>query len=137
MMTRETPISTSTMKKWMKAFGSNGIQTSREARKMAEVATADASDGSVVTVQSPQENPTSKAVSDKDSETTEPESEQKPARKSRITSKATATKQPERDHRGIVKSQWDNPAADPNLRKHVGEDPTGESNVLPVTDAAE
>jgi hypothetical protein len=30
--------------------------------------------------------------------------------------------------RGVPVTQWDNPKLDPNKRKHVGEDPTGESN---------
>lgn len=95
---------------------------------MAEIATADASDGSVVTVQSPQTNPTPKGNDDKGSETTEPESD-KPKAKSRITSKA---KKPETNARGVVKTNWDNPAADPNARKHIGEDPTGEHNASAI-----
>lgn len=90
---------------------------------MAEIATADGSGG--VTVQSPQTDPTPKSGSDRGSETIEPSSE-KPKR-SKITTKAPKA---ETNARGVVKTQWDNPAADPNLRKHVGEDPTGKSNVI-------
>ncbi len=89
---------------------------------MAEIATADSSGGSTVTVKSPQTNPTSKSDSDKGSESTEPSSEQ-PRRVSKITSKA---KGPERNERGVVKTVWD----DPNKRKHIGESPDGDGNVI-------
>jgi hypothetical protein len=32
--------------------------------------------------------------------------------------------------RGVPINNWDIPENDPNLRKHAGEDPTGESNTL-------
>jgi hypothetical protein len=88
---------------------------------MGEIATADASDGSVK-VQSPQTDPTSKSASAKESGSTAPSSgRQKPK---------VVKGPPERGAQGRVKTQWDNPAADPNKRTHIGEDPTGESNVI-------
>lgn len=91
---------------------------------MGEISTAEAGDGSV-TVQSPQSDPTPKSDSDKESETTEPKSKQKP-----LKQKPRVIKAPETGAQGRVKTQWDNPKADPNLRAHIGEDPTGESNVI-------
>lgn len=89
---------------------------------MGEIVKAEASDGSIK-VQSPQETPTPKSAERKDSETSEP----KPKRKSPVTSKASE-QAVEVGHQGRVVSQWDNPKADPNLRKHVGESPNGEGN---------
>lgn len=89
---------------------------------MAEIKTADASDGSIK-VQSSQTDPTPKSDSGNASESTGTAS--KPKRKgSAITSKTG----PERDRRGVVKTNWDNPAADPNERKHIGESPDGKGN---------
>jgi hypothetical protein len=124
MMKTARHTSMSMMRKSLNKTGSYGIQLSREARQMAEISTAQASDGSV-TVQSPQTEPTPKSASDKDSGTTAPSSKRKG---SAITTKA---KRPEVNERGVVKTQWDNPAADPNLRKHIGESPDGEGNEIP------
>lgn len=89
---------------------------------MGEISTAEAGDGSV-TVQSPQTDPTPKSDSDKASETTGPKSGPK-------RSKPRVIKAPETGAQGRVKTQWDNPKGDPNLRTHIGDDPTGESNVF-------
>lgn len=84
---------------------------------MAEIQTAEAADGSIK-VQSPQTDA-------EDSESNAPKP--KGRRKSPITSK---TDGPERNAQGVVVTQWDNPDADPNLRKHIGESPDGEGNEI-------
>lgn len=92
---------------------------------MGEIVTAEAADGSVK-VQSPQETPKQKSDGDRDSESSAP----KAKRKSPVTSKASDSQGVELGHQGRVKSQWDNPAQDPNLRKHIGESPNGEGNEI-------
>jgi hypothetical protein len=93
---------------------------------MAETASAVTGDGSV-TVQSPQSDPTPKSDVGKDSEPSAPKP--KGRKGSTITSKQTA---PELGAQGRVKTQWDNPKADPNKRKHIGEDPDGTENAKTV-----
>jgi hypothetical protein len=46
------------------------------------------------------------------------------------SSGGSKAKRPTVNERGIPVQNWDVPENDPNLRKHVGEDPTGESNKL-------
>lgn len=92
---------------------------------MAETASAVTGDGSVK-VQSPQSNPTPKSDVGKDSETSAPKP--KGRKGSTITSKQTNAEGLELGAQGRVKTQWDNPDADPNLRKHIGEDPDGTAN---------
>lgn len=89
---------------------------------MAEISSAVAADGSV-TVESPQTDPTPKSNADKGFGTTGTASKRKGA----VTSKMEP---PELDERGVVKTKWDNPSANPNLRKHVGESPFGEGNEI-------
>lgn len=91
---------------------------------MAEIKTADAADGSVK-VQSPQTEPKPKSVSDKASETTET-----PSRPKRKLPQNQPTTEVKRNERGVPISQWDNEAGDPNKRKSIADDPTGESNVF-------
>jgi hypothetical protein len=47
--------------------------------------------------------------------------------------KATTTRRssgPKLNARGVPVTEWDVPENDPNLRKHVGESPSGEGNKL-------
>ena len=84
---------------------------------MAEISTAQAADGSVK-VASPQTETAPKGNANvKASGRTGTRSKPK-------------SKTPEVNERGVVRTQWDNPKADPNLRKHIGESPDGEGNEI-------
>jgi hypothetical protein len=93
---------------------------------MAETVSAVTGDGSVK-VQSPQVDPTPKSEAE-DSASNAPKP--KGRKGSTITSKQG--KEPELGAQGRVKTQWDNPDADPNLRKHIGEDPDGTENAKAI-----
>lgn len=76
-----------------------------------EVRTADAS--GVVKVQSPQQEPKAKAT----------------AKKAPSARRAGKPAPLEVNERGVPVTKFDDEALNPNERTHVGEDPTGESNV--------
>lgn len=97
---------------------------------MAETSTAQDSTGRV-TVASPPEDPTPRSAEGQDSESNDDSPKSKARKKSPITSKAAVRADGvEVDNRGVVRTKWDNPAADPNSRKHIGESPNGEGNEI-------